>query len=160
MGLCLAAASPTGMSTHSAAAYVTASLAPDFFFLPLAFVLGRENKRRFWIPRNADWEGARARHPRATALSWDAPYSLLGAALVIGLLAKWAGVGLAIAYGLHIAVDYPTHSGEWSVRPWYPFSKRPLQGVSSAWEWPMAAMARAWGVWALVLVTVIVVRSR
>jgi len=78
----------------------------------------------------------------------------LGAALVIGLLAKWAGVGLAIAYGLHIAVDYPTHSGEWSVRPWYPFSKRPLQGVSSAWEWPMAAMARAWGVWALVLVTV------
>lgn len=157
MGTCIAAATPEGLTWRSAAMYAAASLAPDLFFVPLGLALGRANRRLLWIPRAADWMGCRARYPRATALSWDAPYSILGASLAMLALGAWSW-WLALAYGLHIAVDYPTHHGEWAVRPLFPFSKRQWQGFSSAWEWPLPAMALAWAVLGLLLVLLVALR--
>ena len=137
---------------------VGASIAPDLFFVPLGAMLGRESRRAFWIPRTIDWNGCRARHPLATVLSWDLPYSLLGTSLAMAALSAWHGAALAAAYGLHIAVDYATHRGEWAVRPFAPFSTRSVQGFASAWEWPLSSMARAWGVLGALLAVLVVAR--
>lgn len=147
-GLCVAAASQQGLTLKQTLLCVGASLGPDAFFVPLAVVLGRDAKRPFWIPWNQDWQGARERYPRLVAVSWDVPYSLLGAAAVTCVLAWSLGGAVAVAYASHIALDYPTHVGEWSVMPLYPFSRRALPGVSSAWEWPLH---RLWKAWALMV---------
>jgi len=146
MGLSIAASAPGGLTWESGLACGVASIAPDLIFVPLGVALGRHHRRPLWVPRAADWQGARARYPRATALSWDLPYSLLGAAVVVSSLAWWLGGAVALAYALHLAIDYPTHTGEWAVRPLYPFSSWPLPGGVSAWEWPLAAMAASWAV--------------
>jgi membrane-bound metal-dependent hydrolase YbcI (DUF457 family) len=158
MGCCIAAASQGGLTWHSAIAYGAMSLAPDLFFVPLGVMLGREHHRTLWIPRAADWIGTRERRPLATVLSWDAPYSILGTIAVSLAIAKLLGLGLAIAYALHIVIDYPTHAGEWAVRPAFPFSKRTFQGFANAWEWPLAKMAGAWGVLAVILCVIVFVR--
>ena len=109
-------------------------------------------------PESADWNDCRARHPLATVLSWDVPYSLLGTSVAMAALTTWQGPGIAAAYRLHIAVDYATHHGEWAVRPLFPLSNRSLQGFSSAWEWPVASMARAWGVLGTILAILVAAR--
>lgn len=158
MGCCIATVSSEGLTWRSALMYGAASIAPDLFFVPLGAMLGRERKRAFWIPRTVDWNGCRTRHPLATVLSWDLPYSLLGTSLAMAALSAWHGAALAAAYGLHIAVDYATHCGEWAVRPFAPFSKRSVEGFASAWEWPLSSMARAWAVLGALLALLVATR--
>ena len=160
MGLSVAAWSRDGLTPVQGFACAVASLATDAFFVPLALRLGRDAHRPLWIPRASDWRGARARYPTLTALSWDLPYSFVGASCIVALLWGWVSAAVAIAYALHVAVDYPTHHGEWAVRPFYPFSKRAFSGSSSAWEWPLRKMAIAWGLLALAVVGSVYLRPQ
>jgi hypothetical protein len=148
MGGILAAHSPTGLTPSSFLLYGAMSLAPDLWFVPLGLKLGRDRGRRWWIPRAADWQGARARYPLWVALSWDLPYSLLANLLVAAVAgAPW----LLLPYWLHIVVDYGTHTGEWANRPFFPLSACALPARTSAWEWPLRRMAVAWAVLAAML---------
>lgn len=151
VGLCVAAWSRDGLTPSHGLACAAAALATDAFFVPLALTLGRDARRTLWIPRDADWRGARERYPKLTALGWDLPYSLVGAGVVCSALWSWAGAAIAVAYASHVVIDYPTHHGEWSVKPFYPFSQRAFAGMNSAWEWPVRKMAFAWAALALVL---------
>jgi hypothetical protein len=109
-------------------------------------LLGREHGRAFWIPRDLDWVGARAAHP-VWAMSWEVPHSIFFWLLVIIPLVFWLRLPkLAIlSYLSHILLDLPTHTGEWGVKPFYPFGYM-VNGFTDAWAWPISYMAVAWAV--------------
>jgi membrane-bound metal-dependent hydrolase YbcI (DUF457 family) len=54
-----------------------------------------------------------------------------------------------LAYLSHILLDLPTHTGEWGVKPFYPFPFM-VNGFTDAWAWPFSYMAISW----VVLITV------
>lgn len=122
--------------------------------LPVLFVyplLGHENARPYWIPPNSDWIGVRETHPVWSVL-WEVPHSALFWVLVVVPLVLWLRLPrvAVLAYLSHILLDLPTHTGEWAIKPFYPFDYM-FEGFTDAWAWPLHYMAVLWVVLGLLI---------
>jgi membrane-bound metal-dependent hydrolase YbcI (DUF457 family) len=123
---------------------------PDLFQIPLYLFLGYVNKRPFYFPLNSDWIGVRELYPR-WVLFWEIPHSLFFLALVITplvLLLKLNKLSIA-AYFSHIFIDAFTHTGEWSLKPFFPVEYE-IEGLTDAWIWKPAFFALSWLVLGLI----------
>ena len=129
------------------------SVLPDFFLVPLYFVLGYENNRFLLFPKNADWIGASASHAFLYSF-YDLSHSFIIAFIIvlpIILLFKLPKLAF-IAYLFHILVDLPTHTGEWAIKIFYPLNNYSVKGFTDAWEWPIKYMAVAWLILAILII--------
>jgi len=127
------------------------SFLPDLGQIPFYLVLGYENARPFLFPYNSDWIGARATHPILTAM-WDIPHSLFFLLLIILpviIFFKIPKIAF-FAYGLHLLIDIPTHTGEWAIKPLYPLNFT-MPGITDAWAWPVFAMLLTWIILGLII---------
>ena len=127
---------------------------PDVPSLLVAYpYVGWLNGRRFWIPEYADWDGFRSLHPVVSAF-WEAPHSILFVLLFIVPLVHYAKLPrLCVpAYLSHIITDWPSHTAEWALAPFWPIPWR-LEGWSDPWRWPawawLVSAASCAGVWLL-----------
>ncbi len=130
------------------------AVVPDFPVLLVYLLLGREKGRPYWIPHSLDWIGIREAHPIWSAM-WEVPHSLLFLILVVCPLVlwrRWPRIAIA-AYLSHVLVDLPAHTGEWAVKPFYPFGLR-VDGFTDAWAWPLRYLVLSW---LLLMVIVLVV---
>lgn len=120
------------------------SLLPDFFLIPFYIFLGYVNKRPFLIPYNSDWDGIRNLYPFLNSLQ-EIGHSFLFAFLIILPIILYFKLSKTAfyAYLIHIAIDLPTHTGEWAVKPFYPFNYS-FYGFTDAWSWPIIYMAISW----------------
>lgn len=131
---------------------VAFSCVPDLPGLFEYVLLGREKGRRFWIAENSDWVDARRSHP-LWSLLWDVPHSLffmLGVILPVVMKMHFSLLFVG-AYGFHIFVDLFTHTGQWAIRPFYPFHFTTRLGFTDAWSWPLRYMALSWSALAVTL---------
>lgn len=123
---------------------ITFAFLPD---IPVGFIyllLGRANNRPFWIPYNSDWIGVRETHPWWAA-TWEIPHSLFfGVLFIIPLVLylNWPKIAI-VSYFSHILLDLFTHTGEWGVKPFYPFNYI-VNGFTDAWAWPLCYMMISW----------------
>ncbi len=131
------------------------SFLPDLSSIPMYLYLGYIKMRPFWIPYNSDWNGLRESNPLRSSL-WDIPHSLFFAVLIILPIVLYFKLPKIVffAYLLHIFIDIFTHTGEWAVKPFYPFSYK-IEGFTNAWFWPLWAMALSW----LILIVLIYIRK-
>jgi hypothetical protein len=88
----------------------------------------------------------RAAHPVWSAL-WEVPHGLPFLFAAVVPLVLWLRLPkLAIAaYASHLLLDVVTHTGEWAVRPFFPWGPA-VEGVTDAWAWPLPWMAVSWAV--------------
>lgn len=122
------------------------SFLPDLSQIPFYIVLGYENARPFLFPYNSDWSGAKNLHPFLTTL-WEIPHSFFFALLVILpiiLYFKLPKIAF-FAYLLHLAIDIPTHAGEWQIKPFYPLNYV-VNGLTDAWAWPILILIVSWSI--------------
>ncbi len=131
---------------------ISFAVMPDLPLLIVYLLVGREKGRAFWIPHNSDWSGVREAHPIWSAM-WEVPHSVIFLLLIVTPLVlwlKWPRMAIA-SYLSHIVLDLPTHAGEWSVKPFYPFPFV-VRGFTNAWAWPFAYMLVSWIFWMLIIV--------
>lgn len=144
IGEALALPSQTGLKNNLLVAGF--SVLPDLMQIPLYLRVGFLNRRLFWLPKREDWfkNNFRPRNPGWAGL-WDVPHSLFFAALVVAPLVWFLHLPkmAAAAYLLHIFTDLLTHTGEWSVKIFYPFQFK-AGGFTDAWAWKYSRMALAW----------------
>lgn len=125
---------------------------PDLFQIPIYIYVGKRNRRRFHYPHHKDWVGARKAHPYLMNL-WEIPHSAVFMLLIVALALALNLPYLAIvAYASHIFIDLFTHTGEWSVMPFYPV-KAKFEGFTDAWSWSVKWMVASW----LTLITLILI---
>lgn len=120
------------------------SFLPDLGHIPFYLLLGHKNKRLFWFPKNSDWLGSRASHPVLTAI-WHIQHSFFFLFLIILPAVIFFKIPIIafLAYGLHLLIDIPTHTGEWSIKPFYPFDFK-ISGITDAWTWPVWGFILSW----------------
>jgi hypothetical protein len=117
---------------------------PDIPVLFVYLLLGRANNRPYWIPYNSDWIGVREAHPWWAAM-WEIPHSIFFLLLIIVPLVlyfKWPKIAI-FSYFSHIFLDAFTHTGEWRLKPFYPFNFM-INGFTDAWAWPLQYMVVSW----------------
>jgi len=159
MGCIIATQTGSGITAFSGVTIGLASILPDLYFIPMAVKLGREHKRKFWIPHSRDWNDCHTKYPCWTAVSWDAPYSIFATILACTIIAliphplSWAW---AVGYGLHVIVDYFTHSGEWANMPFFPLSRWKVPGLVSAWDWGLSNTILSWAVLGIILAALVI----
>ena len=120
------------------------SIMPDLFQIPLYLVVGTYANRFLSIPQIVDWVGFRAAHPVWTML-WEIPHSVFFLILIIVPLVVWLKlpkIGI-VAYGLHIFIDVFSHTGEWAVKPLYPFNYS-ITGFTDGWAWSWQGTVMSW----------------
>jgi len=127
------------------------SFLPDLSLIPFYLVLGLENSRAFLLPYNQDWLGASVVHPFLTSLYFLQHSFLFSLIIILPLifyfkLPKTAFLG----YFLHIAIDIPTHTGEWAIKIFYPFNYA-INGFTDAWAWPLYYMFLSWAMLLVVI---------
>jgi len=123
--------------------------------IPLHFWLGYMKNRPFWFPYTIDWMGFRALHPYLS-MFWEIPHSTLFLILIIlpiVLVFKLPKMAL-IAYFSHIFIDVFTHTGEWSMKPFYPINYT-IGGFTDAWAWSIYGLIVSW----IVLIAFILIAS-
>ena len=127
------------------------SFLPDLGQIPFYLVLGYENARPFLFPYNSDWIGTRSLHPVLTAM-WDIPHSFFFLFLIILPVITYFKIPKIsfFAYGLHLLIDIPTHTGEWMIRPFYPFNFA-IPGITDAWAWPVWAFILSWTILGIII---------
>lgn len=115
--------------------FMTFGALPDLFQIPLYLFVGYMSARPYFFPLTEDWEGIRDSFP-SWMLLWELPHSLLFALFIIFPLIYIFNLPLKLilAYVLHIVVDIFTHSGEWSVKPFFPYDLT-IEGFTDAWSW-------------------------
>lgn len=120
------------------------SFLPDIIHSILYFYVGFLSGRPFFIPQTGDWVGFRESSPIAVLLN-DVPHSIFFLLLVIVPLVLYFKLPkMAIAgYFSHIVFDLVSHTGEWSLRPFYPFSLA-VSGFSDVWTWPVFSLSILW----------------
>lgn len=130
------------------------SVLPDIPLIPFYFILGYENNRKFFIPLNSDWTNASLTHPFLTVFSEEIFHSFLFAFLIILPLILVFKLPKAafLAYFIHIIVDIPTHTNQWAIKPFYPFSFS-FSGFTDAWAWPIKYIIISW----IILLIIIIV---
>ena len=132
------------------------SVLPDFFQLPFYFFLGYINKRPFLIPHNSDWEGVRNLYPVLDFIQAMGHSFLFALLIILPIVLILKLPKLAFwAYIVHLLIDLPTHTGEWAVKPFYPFNYS-VNGFTDAWSWPLWTMAISW----IILIAVIIILKR
>lgn len=127
------------------ATVTVAGALPDLFQIPLYLLVGNLYNRPFNLPQNEDWVGIREQHPE-WYLWWDVPHSLLFLILIIIPLVYYFKLNkLAIAaYFSHIFLDAFTHTGEYSLKPFFPLDLT-IEGFVDAWMWPFHYFFVIWG---------------
>ncbi len=128
------------------------SFLPDLPQIIIYIYLGFINSRAFFIPFNTDWDGFRDFNPVWSAL-WEIPHSVFFVLLVIFpivLFFKLPKMALFV-YALHIIIDLFTHSGEWGVKLFYPFSYQ-IKGFTNAWSWSFADILLSWSILVIVII--------
>jgi hypothetical protein len=127
------------------------SIIPD---LPVAITylyLGILNSRPFGIALDSDWVGFKQIHNIFSSL-YNTTHSFLFAIFLITPVIKYFKLPkiALLAYCLHIFSDLFTHSGEWSIKPFYPLQYR-VEGFSNVWAWPFWEMAVSWTVLLIII---------
>jgi membrane-bound metal-dependent hydrolase YbcI (DUF457 family) len=120
------------------------SIIPDFALIPFYIILGKENQRFLWIAQNQDWIGSSITHPILTNI-YNITHSIFFALLIIlpvVLIFKMPKSAF-FAYLSHIIIDIFTHTGEWTIKIFYPLNFN-LDGFSDAWQWPFYLMIVSW----------------
>lgn len=114
-------------TSNEAAAWLLFSVLPDLPQILIYPYLGNKYKRRFFIPHDIDWYGFS--ESRMAAYLNFAPHTFW-AWVIIGYL---YGPIAIVAYGIHLLLDWPAHTGEWALRPLWPFSYT-LEGFYDGWK--------------------------
>ncbi len=120
------------------------SVLPDLVQIPLYYYLGKKNHRFLYWPLPEDWDGLPSRRPDLW-LIWLVPHSLPFFLLFVApliLLLRRPRMCL-VAYLLHLVMDLPSHTGEFSMKPFYPL-KYEISGIVDAWKWPWHYMFSVW----------------
>jgi len=128
------------------------SVMPDIPHIANYLYLGYIKKRPLWIPHNSDWAGFRTLHPIGSAL-WEIPHSVIFLVLIIVpivLILKLPKLAL-VAYSLHLLVDIATHTGEWSLKLFYPFDYT-IEGFTDAWAWRLPYLIISWAALAILII--------
>jgi membrane-bound metal-dependent hydrolase YbcI (DUF457 family) len=127
------------------------SVMADFVLIPFYIVLGKENDRFLWVAQNQDWVGSNVMHPNLTIL-YDTTHSIFFAVLIILpiVLALKLPRSAFWAYLSHIIIDIFTHSGEWTIKIFYPYNFD-IDGFSNAWAWPISTMLVFWALFAAII---------
>jgi len=127
------------------------SVLPDIVLIPFYIVLGKENERFLWIAQNQDWVESSVLHPNLTSL-YDTSLSIFFAFLIILpiVLALKLPRSAFWVYLFHIIIDVFTHTGEWTIKLFYPYNFR-IDGFSNAWAWPISTMLVFWAVLATII---------
>jgi len=127
------------------------SIIPDFVLIPFYFVLGYQNNRFLWIAKNQDWAGASLTHPILTNI-YNVTHSIFFALLIILPIVLFFKMPKSafFVYLFHIIIDIFTHTGEWTIKIFYPFNFD-IDGFSDAWAWPIYLMVVSW----LILLSII-----
>lgn len=117
---------------------------PDLFQIPLYIFLGYINNRPFFFPQNSDWVGFRSAYPYWSQL-WEIPHSFFFLIAVILPFVLWFKLPKAVllAYFSHLFVDIFTHTGEWSVKPFFPLAFT-VEGFTDAWAWDFRYYPITW----------------
>ncbi len=135
-------------ATHQTAAttrwLILYSAFPDLVQIPLYVLIGFKKKRLLCIPKDSDWHNAPISDTQRKIL-YDFPHSLIFVFLVGLPFATFLRLPLIVlaGYGIHILIDTLTHSGEWSIKPFYPLGKR-ISGFTNAWGWPWKYLIASW----------------
>ena len=132
------------------------AILPDLFQIPIYLFLGYINKRPLFIPLNTDWSGMREKYPNLMKLL-DIPHSFLFLLTVISpvtIRLKFPRT-VILAYFSHIFIDIFTHTGEWSINPFYPI-KRKVEGFTDAWAWNFRRYLFSW----IILTGLVVILDR
>jgi membrane-bound metal-dependent hydrolase YbcI (DUF457 family) len=126
--------------------FIFFSILADIPFIPYYLILGYENRRQFFIPLNSDWIGASISHPFLDLFLREIFHSFVFTFLVIFPLVWLFKLpkGVFLVYLIHLLIDIPTHSGEWAIKPFYPFSNYSINGFTDAWSWPIKYMITSW----------------
>lgn len=128
------------------------SVLPDLPLIPFYIFLGYINKRAFLIPHNSDWIGATKLYPILNSF-YEISHSLFFLLLIILPLVIYFKLPKMafFAYLIHIAVDLPTHTGEWAIKLFYPFNYS-FNGFTNSWAWPIYIMAISWLFLAIIII--------
>jgi len=129
-----------------------ASALPDFFQIPLYILVGHLYNRPYNIPLNSDWVGIRSNYP-TWYLLWDIPHSLFFLILVVVPIVYYFKLNklIILAYFSHIFLDVFTHTGEWSLKPFFPINFQ-ISGFTDAWAWAYWKFIVVWGVLLLAII--------
>lgn len=127
------------------------SVLPDMVLIPFYIVLGKENERFLWIAQNQDWVGTNISHPYLSG-AYDTTHSIFFALIIILpiVLALKLPKSAFFAYFFHVGIDIFTHTGEWSIKMFFPFSLY-VDGFSNAWMWPISTMVIPWAILSLII---------
>jgi len=106
--------------------WILFSIAPDIPQIFLYLLLGYRNKRKFLFPKAIDWD-------EFSNSKWSALFFLPHTVYAWALASLIFGPIASIAYGVHLLVDWPSHTGEWELRPFYPASQS-LPGLFDGWK--------------------------
>jgi len=127
------------------------SVLPDIVLIPFYIILGKENERFLWIAQNQDWAGSSISHPILTN-SYNTTHSIFFALLIILpiVLALKLPKFAFWAYLSHIIIDVFTHTGEWTIKLFFPYNFN-IDGFSNAWAWPISTMIIPWAILSLII---------
>jgi membrane-bound metal-dependent hydrolase YbcI (DUF457 family) len=127
------------------------SVMPDFVLIPFYIVLGKENERFLWIAQNEDWIGSDLTHPFLTN-AYNTTHSFIFALIIIlPIIVYFKLPRLAFfAYLFHIIIDIFTHTGDWTIKMFFPYSFN-VNGFSNAWMWPISSMVISWIILSLII---------
>ncbi|HIK01499.1 TPA: hypothetical protein H1008_00065 [archaeon] len=103
------------------------SIGPDIPQALILYPLLAYKHKRIILPLDGDWKNF---SKSAWSHLYFAPHSLLFVAILSFSDFSAFFIGL---YSLHILVDIPTHTGEWSIRLLWPASWK-LEGFFDAWK--------------------------
>ena len=133
---------------------------PDLFQIPLYIFVGHLHNRPYNFPLNSDWIGIRADYP-TWYLLWDIPHSFFFLFFVIILLVYYFKLSklIILAYFSHIFLDIFTHTGEWALKPFFPFNFM-LQGFTDAWAWDAWSFLVVWVIILIIMVGVEFLREK
>lgn len=133
---------------------------PDFFQIPLYIFVGYIHNRPYYFPMNSDWVGVRAEYPTWYML-WDIPHSLLFLLFVITPLVLYFKLNklIILAYFSHIFLDIFTHTGEWALKPFFPFQLE-ISGFTDMWAWNYWSYLLVWGMLIAIIYGIELLRER
>ena len=133
---------------------------PDFFQIPLYIFVGHLHHRPYNFPLNSDWVGVRSAYP-SWYLFWDIPHSLFFLLFVIIPIVYYFKLNkLAIfAYFSHIFLDIFTHTGEWSLKPFFPLNFA-INGFTDAWAWNYWSYLLVWAILITIIMGLEALRGR
>lgn len=113
-----------------------AAMAPDLMNIPSYLFLGIKTNSTLWYPQPDAFYANPWITEHWTWMMWNLSHSFVFWGLIIMPLlwrSNWTPL-FGIAYLSHLLLDLPSHSGIWSVQPFWPYNWL-MGGWFDAWAW-------------------------